>query len=125
MKNLTISKYIGYIQKNTYSVNRYNCEQTIIVNFLRKNNKIIELEYSTHITDNIIYESDNFLVNNFYPISFSKYGIKPMKKYLLPSSKIDFYTDYYTEYEWKELYKKYVDNNFKLDKNDNERILIN
>ena len=113
------------IERGTHAVNRYNAEQSIIVNFLRKNNKTIDIEYCTQVNDNIINQSNNYLINNFYPICFSKYGIMPMKNYLMPSFKIDFYTDYYTEYEWQKMYKELVDDSLVLPKKDYERIFIN
>lgn len=113
------------IERGIYAVNRYGAEQSIIVNFLRKNNKTIDIEFSTHVNETIINQSNNYLINNFYPICFSKYGIKPMKNYLMPSSRIECYTDYYTEYEWQKMYKELVDDSFILPKKDYERIFIN
>lgn len=113
------------IKRDTYAVNRYNAEQSIIINFLNKNNKTLDIEFSTHVNDKIIAQSNNYLINNFYPICFSKWGIAPMKNYLMPSSKIEDYTDYCTEYEWQKMYKELIDDSFILPKKDYERIFIN
>lgn len=91
-----------------YAVNKYNAEQSIWINCLRKVGKDIKCQYSTHVNDEIAEQSDKFLVNNFYPVTYKKYGIKPLKKNLLPKNNIVMYTDYYTQTEWKKLYSKYL-----------------
>lgn len=111
--------------KPTWRINKYSAEQHIVINFLKKSNKNIECDYYCHVNENIKIQSDNYLINNFYPICFSKYGIKPIKNYLMPSSRIEFYTDYYSEYEYQKMYKELVDDSFILPKKDYERIFIN
>lgn len=111
--------------KPTWRINKYSPEQHIVINFLKKNNKNIECDYYCHVNENIKSESDNYLINNFYPICLSKYGIKPMKYYLATSYRIDLLQDFYTEYEWQKMYKELVDGSFVLPKKDNERIFMN
>ncbi len=113
------------IKPDTFAISRYNAEQSIIVNWLTKNGKHVPCEYSTHVDDEIARESDHFLVNNFYPMHFSVYGLEPQKDNLKYENNVERYTDYYTQFEWMELYKKYCDNNFELPKEDAERKFIN
>lgn len=107
-----------------HAANRYNAEQHIIMNFLRKNGKHIPCEYATHVNEHIASESNRFLINNFYPLSFPKYGIQPLKNQLRAMADIRRYTDYFTQYEWQELYKRYCDASWQLPTEDAERTLI-
>jgi hypothetical protein len=111
-------------QRGTFAVNRYNAEQSIIINFLRKNGKTVSCSYSTHVDKNIQRESDLFLVNNFVPLSFARYGIRPQKSALFVKDNIEKYTDYYTLFEWLSLYKQYCDLAFSLPDGDIDRQCI-
>jgi hypothetical protein len=113
------------IPRSTYAVNQYNAEQSIIINCLRAQGKIINCRFSTDVSNEISVESDKYLVNNFYPISFNKFGILPLKDHLLPRNNMEKYSDYYTEVEWLKLYKRYVDEEFNLPVLDQERLIIN
>jgi hypothetical protein len=113
------------IERKTFATNRYNAEQTIWVNCLRSNNKLVDLDHSTHLSNENVIESDRFLVNNFHPLSFKKYGVSPIKcelKRMFSNPKI--YTDYYTEHEWMMLYKKHCSENVDIPLLDLERLLI-
>ena len=114
-----------HIPRATFAINRYNAEQSIIINCLRAQGKIIDCQYSTDISPHISTESDKYLVNNFYPLSFGKFGAFPMKQHLLPKNNREKYSDYYTEFEWLELYRLYVDENHELPLFDWERVLLN
>lgn len=110
---------------DTYARNKYNAEQSLWVNCLTKNGVDVKCKYSTHVDDDIAIQSDKYLVNNFYPISFNKLGIKPLKKDLLPQKHISVYSDYYTQDEWKTLYRQYCDNTYKCPVFDTERFFSN
>jgi hypothetical protein len=110
---------------DTYAVNKYNAEQSIVINYLRKNGAMVPCEYSTHVNDYIEEQSNRYLVNNFYPVPFGEYGIQPQKSDLLAINCVNKYTDYYTQYEWQCLYQRYCAPEYKLADNDKERLLIN
>lgn len=111
---------------DTYARNKYNAEQSIWINCLLKNQVDVKCKYSTHCNEEIANQSDLYLVNNFYPIPFSSYGIYALKSYLWERNNICDYTDYYTEYEWMSLYKKICDKSFEIPFNcDRHRKKIN
>lgn len=110
---------------DTYARNKYDAEQSIWINCLIKNGVDVKCKYSTHINNEIAEQSDKYLVNNFYPIGFSKFGIQPLKQNLRAKSWIKYYTEYYTHKEWLNLYRKYCDNSVKTNKFDYERFIIN
>ena len=110
---------------DTFARNKYNAEQSIWINCLKRNGIDVKCEYSTHVNDEIIEQSEKYMVNNFYPLPFKKYGLKALKKQFWSKNAILGYCDFYTNYEWKKLYKKYCDKNFKLEDFDFERYLIN
>jgi len=112
------------IKQETYAINRYNAEQTIVINFLRKNNKTVWCEYSTDINEDIIDDSNHYIVNNFVPLSFRRYGVVPMKKHLLPSHNMKMYCDYITHREWLDMYRQYCDSKLHLPRLDSEREVI-
>lgn len=109
---------------DTKARNKYNAEQSIWINCLRKNGIDVKCAYSTQINDDIIEQSDKCLVNNFYPISYKKFGLFPLKTQFLAKNCLAGYTDFYTQNEWKNLYKKYVDSSFKPQYIDDERLLV-
>jgi hypothetical protein len=112
------------IPRSTYAVNRYNAEQSIVISCLRKQGKVINCRFSTDITPEIAIESDKYLVNNFYPISFKKFGVFPLKEHLLPKKNMEKYSDYFTEIEWLKLYRHYVDEEINVPFIDKERLSI-
>ena len=107
----------------TKARNRYNAEQSIWINCLIKNGVDVKCEYSTHVNDEIAEQSDRYLVNNFYPISFKKYGIYPLKKYLQPKNNFRNYCDFYTTNEWLHLYRKYCNKSMKVRNFDFEKMI--
>lgn len=107
----------------TEAKNRYNAEQSIWINCLRKNGVDVKCQYSTHVNNEIIEQSEKYLVNNFYPISFKKYGIYPLKKYLQPKNNFRNYNDFYTNNEWLHLYKKYCNKSINVSFFDFEKII--
>lgn len=109
---------------DTFARNRYNAEQSIWINCLRKNNVDVKCKYSTHVNDEIVEQSDRYFVNNFYPITFKKYGVYPLKKYLQPKNNFKGHSDFYTNNEWLHLYQKYCDPTLKIPSFDYERKLI-
>ena len=110
---------------DTFAVNKYNAEQSIIVNYLTKNGAQVPCEYSTHVDDRIADLSNRYLVNNFYPMPFGAYGIQPLKSELKAVNTIYRYTDYITQYEWCGLYKELCDPCYTLVGKDIERVEIN
>lgn len=110
---------------NTYARNKYDAEQSIWINCLTKNGVKVKCEYSTHINDEIAEQSDKCLANNFVPVAFSKFGIQPIKQGLKSKNWIKFYTEYFTQKEWLQIYKKYCDKSIKYSKFDYERFIIN
>lgn len=111
-------------KKKTWATNQYNCEQTIIKNWLIKNKKKLDFLYNTHDTKKNIQDSELYLVNNFFPLSYSKFGLYPMKDHLKYDFHYRYYKLYYTEYDWLKLYKKYQDSTLKIPLIDKERLLI-
>lgn len=97
------------IKPDTWAKNRYNAEQSIWINCLKKQGVEVKCEYSTHLSAEIVEQSDRFLANNFYPIAFKKIELLPQKKNLRSKEALSAYSDYYTQAEWMELYKKYCD----------------
>jgi hypothetical protein len=114
-----------HINRESFAVNKYNAEQSIIINFLKKNGRKVSCEYCTHVNDEIEHESNHFLVNNFVPLPFSGYGIRSLKQNLLPGYNLFKYTDYYTPYEWETMYRKYCDSSYEPGSHDDLRSLIN
>lgn len=98
------------VKLDIWAKNRYNAEQSIWINCLRAQGVEVGCEYSTHVNEEIIEQSDRFLVNNFYPIAFKKIELLPQKKNLRSKEALSAYTDYYTQGEWMGVYKKYCDN---------------
>ena len=111
-------------RRGTWATNQYNAEQTIIKNWLIKNNKNLNFLYSTHATKKNILDSEKFLINNFQPLSYSKFGVHPIKEHLKYRSIYRYYKSYYTENDWLKLYREYQDKNYKVPLIDKERILI-
>lgn len=109
---------------DTFAKNKYNAEQSIWINCLTKQGVDVKCKYSTHVDEEIIEQSNNFLINNFYPMAFKKIGIKPLKKNLRASNMLHAYTDYYTQAEWVKMYKKCCDNKAKRIFN-SERLALN
>jgi len=113
------------LKRETYSINRYNAEQSILLGCLRKQGKDIRFEYSTQIDAEIEAESYQYLINNFIPLSFTKYGIVPQKEHLFPVNNLLKYTDYITEMEWVRLYEAYTSDRVEGKSKDRERKLLN
>ena len=113
------------LKQESFAINRYNAEQSIIISFYRKNGINIQCDYYSDLSDYNEEQSNKLLVNNFYPIPFGKYGIQPLKKELLAINCIMRYTDYWTQNEWTKIYKKYCDKTYNYNKLDEERIRIN
>lgn len=113
------------IVPDTFAKNKYNAEQSIWINCLKKNNRKVKCEYSTHINEEIAVESDKYLVNNFEPFSFKKFGALPLKNGLRAENRILTYCDNYTFIEWQNLYKKYCYPEQKIKSIDIERKIIN
>ena len=100
---------------------RYFPEQHIWIGCLRKNGVDVKCQYCIHYNDEIAEQSNRCLVNNFYPASYEKLGIYPLKTGLRGAEtlfNIEFHWNreyiYYTKYEWLKLYKKYCDNSIRL-----------
>jgi hypothetical protein len=95
---------------------KYNIsgEQFLWLNLIKKEINI-NLPYMRYITDELVKTSEISIVNNLVIYSNSELRIES-KKYLNNSSFIKFknYSVYYSHQEWKQLYKKYCDNNIIL-----------
>tara|TARA_B100001093_G_scaffold471337_1_gene493525 strand:- start:11759 stop:12760 length:1002 start_codon:yes stop_codon:yes gene_type:complete len=111
-------------KKETWATNQYNCEQTVIKNWLIKNKKSLDFQYSTHASKKNIQDSEKYLINNFLPLSYSKFGLSPTKDHLKYNFHFRYYKTYYTENDWLKLYKKYQDSTLKIPLIDRERLLI-
>ena len=89
--------------------NRYAPEQYIFCSALKKNNLPFSLKNTWDLTEKNIEQTHNYFVNNFVFLSFGQYDIIPSDSIV----KIDLcYSDCYTLFRWKNLYKKYVDSEF-------------
>jgi len=112
------------IPRNTFAINRYNAEQSIIINFIKKNGHHVHCSYSTHIDASICRESELYLVNNFVPLAFSRFGIQPQKPALKADKNIEKYTDYFTFNEWLNLYQDHCNHSTATPDIDIERLKI-
>ncbi len=112
------------IMPDTNARNRYNAEQSIWINCLKKQGVNVKCEYSTHVNNEIVEQSDKYLVNNFYPVAFARLGVQPQKLNLKSKNHISDYSDYFTENEWLNIYSKYCDSEIRLHHSDVDRVSI-
>ena len=95
-----------YFTHNNNKYNRYTPEQHLWINCLRKNNKNISCDYQHDINENIIEESERFLVSNFICINYDQFNLRAPAR--LKSHLYADLIDIITHIEWQQLYKKYL-----------------
>lgn len=112
-KNLLVDQFSNYVYTKYYG------EQYIFVSCLLKNNKSISFKDYTDITIKSKNLSDHFIINNFVVLDYNKNFNITFKKYIIKKEDITNQHKILNHYDYLLLYKKFCDNNYKIDYNVN------